>query len=73
MVTQDWGVREFAFGNFKTRGELLLRGDTTNEVIAAMEDSLMILGSLMSNRLEKLDFTHPKHITNISLEEVYYF
>ena len=29
---------------------MLLKGDVTTEIIALMEDSLMILGSLMSNR-----------------------
>lgn len=29
---------------------MLLKGDVTSEIITLMEDSLMILGSLMSNR-----------------------
>ncbi len=55
QIAADWAIQNMAFSNFKTRGELLLRGEETNETIALMEDSLMVLGSLMSNRsAEKL-------------------
>ena len=50
QVVSDWSVQSFSFSNFKTRGELLLKGQETSEIVALMEDSLMILGSLMSNR-----------------------
>jgi len=50
QVVADWSLQNLAFSNFKARGELLLRGEETSEVISLMEDSLMILGSLMSNR-----------------------
>ncbi|KAL3320549.1 Dynein heavy chain 8, axonemal [Cichlidogyrus casuarinus] len=49
-VINDWSAQDFQFGTFKNRGELLLKGDTTSEAVTLMEDSLMILGSLMSNR-----------------------
>uniref|UniRef100_A0A452H0T0 Dynein axonemal heavy chain 5 n=1 Tax=Gopherus agassizii TaxID=38772 RepID=A0A452H0T0_9SAUR len=49
-VINEWSTHVFTFGQFKTRGELLLKGSDTSEKIALMEDSLMILGSLMSNR-----------------------
>ena len=50
QIAADWAVQNLKFSGFKTRGELLLRGEETTEIISLMEDSLMILGSLMSNR-----------------------
>ena len=50
QVKADWAVQNLSFSGFKTRGELLLRGEDTSEIIGLMEDSLMVLGSLMSNR-----------------------
>ncbi|XP_069769393.1 dynein axonemal heavy chain 5 isoform X2 [Narcine bancroftii] len=49
-VINEWNGHVLTFAPFKTRGELLLKGSDITENIALMEDSLMILGSLMSNR-----------------------
>ncbi|XP_039566951.1 dynein heavy chain 5, axonemal-like [Passer montanus] len=49
-VISEWSTHTFSFGQFKARGELLLKGSDISEKIALVEDSLMILGSLMSNR-----------------------
>eukprot|EP01135_Chromosphaera_perkinsii_P010177 Nk52_evm43s2039 gene=Nk52_evmTU43s2039 len=49
-VVDDWSNQELSFGQFKNRGLLTLKGGETSEIIALMEDSLMVLGSLMSNQ-----------------------
>ncbi|XP_072395911.1 dynein axonemal heavy chain 8 [Diabrotica undecimpunctata] len=50
QVIADWAIVELSFSNFKTRGELLLKGQETGEIITILEDSLMIMNSLLSNR-----------------------
>ena len=50
IVINDWSGQELFFSVFKSRGELLLKGQETSDTVALMEDSLMILSSLMSNR-----------------------
>ncbi|XP_043531467.1 dynein axonemal heavy chain 8-like [Chiloscyllium plagiosum] len=50
QVMQTWTSQTLSFSSFKNRGELLLKGLETAEIIMLMEDSLMILSSLLSNR-----------------------
>lgn len=50
QVMGDWTNRTLTFVQFKNRGELLLKAGDTMETISSLEDSLMILSSLMSNR-----------------------
>ena len=54
LVLADWNLQNLSFSLFKNRGELLLKGVETSDVVSLMEDSLMILSSLMSNR-----YAHP--------------
>eukprot|EP00108_Taenia_solium_P009032 TsM_000496300 transcript=TsM_000496300 gene=TsM_000496300 len=49
-IINDWTAQDFQFSVFKNRGELLFKGDVAIEAIALLEDSLMALGSLLSNR-----------------------
>ncbi|KAF5902717.1 dynein heavy chain 5, axonemal-like, partial [Clarias magur] len=48
-VVAEWSSHQFTFAPFRNRGELLLKGSDTREKVALIEDSLMVLGSLMSN------------------------
>ncbi|XP_074024884.1 dynein axonemal heavy chain 8 [Numenius arquata] len=50
QVADTWGSQVLSFSSFKGRGELLLKGTESSEIITLMEDSLMILGSLLTNR-----------------------
>lgn len=50
QVIADWAIVNLQFTSFKQRGELLLKGVETAEIIAQLEDSLMIISSLLANR-----------------------
>uniref|UniRef100_A0A8C2TDF0 Dynein axonemal heavy chain 8 n=1 Tax=Coturnix japonica TaxID=93934 RepID=A0A8C2TDF0_COTJA len=50
QISESWGNQFLSFSPFKARGELLLKGTEATEIMTLMEDSLMILGSLLSNR-----------------------
>uniref|UniRef100_A0A3B3YBZ9 AAA+ ATPase domain-containing protein n=1 Tax=Poecilia mexicana TaxID=48701 RepID=A0A3B3YBZ9_9TELE len=50
QVKELWAVQNLSLMNFKNRGELMLRGTETTEILTILEDSLMVLGSLLSNR-----------------------
>ncbi|XP_036329883.1 dynein heavy chain 8, axonemal-like [Rhagoletis pomonella] len=50
QVIADWSVVNLQLGQFKNRGELVLKGQETLDIIATLEDSLMVMNSLASNR-----------------------
>ncbi|KAL7987444.1 hypothetical protein Chor_006363 [Crotalus horridus] len=49
QVVDSWAYQVLSFSAFKGRGELLLKGTESSEIITMMEDSLMVLSSLLSN------------------------
>ncbi|XP_011309279.1 dynein heavy chain 8, axonemal-like [Fopius arisanus] len=54
QVIADWANVDLNFAHFKQRGELLLKGVETAQIISQLEDSLMIIGSLLANRYSTL-------------------
>lgn len=50
QVIADWDIEDLFFASFKNRGELLLKGTEAGETVVKLEDGLMTLGSLLSNR-----------------------
>ncbi|XP_075719889.1 dynein axonemal heavy chain 8 [Rhinoderma darwinii] len=50
QVTDVWNNQFLSFSAFKGRGELLIKGVEAAEIVVTMEDSLMVLGSMLNNR-----------------------
>lgn len=56
-VAAGWALVDLTFAPFKNRGELLIKPQETLDTITLLEDSLMILNSLASNRYETSGIT----------------
>ncbi|XP_026672559.1 dynein heavy chain 8, axonemal-like [Ceratina calcarata] len=50
QIVAEWATVDLQFSTFKQRGELLLKGTETIEIVSQLEDSLMVISSLMANR-----------------------
>ncbi|KAI3374766.1 hypothetical protein L3Q82_021323, partial [Scortum barcoo] len=50
QVKEVWSSQTLSLMTFKDRGELMLKGAETAEIFTILEDSLMVLESLLSNR-----------------------
>ncbi|KAM4041697.1 dynein axonemal heavy chain 8 [Anomaloglossus baeobatrachus] len=57
QITDVWSKQFISFSAFKSRGELLINGAAATQIIHRMEDSLMVLGSLLNSRYNEL-FQH---------------
>lgn len=53
QVKGMWSGQILTLITFKDRGELMLNGAETAEILTNLEDSLMVLGSLLSNRYNR--------------------
>uniref|UniRef100_A0AAV2K4G4 AAA+ ATPase domain-containing protein n=2 Tax=Knipowitschia caucasica TaxID=637954 RepID=A0AAV2K4G4_KNICA len=49
-VKETWVGQTLTLMTFKDRGELMLKGTDAAEILTSLEDSLMVLSSLLSNR-----------------------
>ncbi|CAD5118803.1 DgyrCDS7483 [Dimorphilus gyrociliatus] len=50
QIESEWNEKYLQLTTFKNRGEILLKGQEISDVITLMDDSLMLLGSLLANR-----------------------
>ncbi|XP_073529664.1 dynein axonemal heavy chain 8-like [Phyllobates terribilis] len=58
LISDVWNKQFLSFSVFKNKGELLINGAEAAETIQTMEDSLMVLGSLLNSRYNEL-FQNP--------------
>ena len=49
-VVKEWSAHEVTFKAFKARGEIKVNNADVGDLVVLMEDSLMVLSGLMSNR-----------------------
>jgi len=49
-VMNEWDGHTLSFAPFKTRGDIMVNAGEVGELLTLAEDSLMVLGGLMSNR-----------------------
>ena len=49
-ITKDWRGRELSFAEFKHRGLITLKGDDTAVLREQLEESLVLLGSIIASR-----------------------
>ncbi|XP_041805872.1 dynein heavy chain 8, axonemal-like [Chelmon rostratus] len=50
QMKEVWSDQILSLMTFKDRGELMLKGPETAELLTILEDSLMVLGALLTNR-----------------------
>lgn len=50
QLINDWSTVKFEFAPYKLRVDMLLKGTETTNIITLLEDSVMVLNSLVSNR-----------------------
>lgn len=68
-----WNVRAFTLAPFKSRGEIILKSSTVVQIMTDLEDSLMLLSSLSSNRYNapfKEDISKWVHDLSITSETI---
>ena len=49
-VAEQWAAEVFTFSDHKQRGAVVLKPSDTSELMERLEDSLMVLGSMSTNR-----------------------